>query len=106
MIRVLFTAAAAVLALTVAAHADTGPGRARAEASPLPGECQSAGRTIVYRPLPGGGYEARTINCPAVRTPYERLREVSGATNLERLKSITMQPPGTRDNSMGRSTPP
>jgi hypothetical protein len=58
-----------------AARADTGGGRTHA--SPQPGESTAPGRTIVYRPLPAGGYEAPT-----------------------------MQPPGTRDNSMGRSTPP
>ena len=117
MTRALFTAGAVALALAAgatltsgAAHADSRAGRV--QAGPLPGECKAPGPTTVYRPLSGGGYEALTINCPtaatggAGKTDYERLREVSGATNMERLKSLTLQPPGTRDNSMGRSTPP
>jgi hypothetical protein len=111
MRRALLTAGAVALGLAASvAQADTVGGRT--QASPLPGECRAPGRTTVYRPLPGGGYRAMTIDCPAGRTgatgktPEDRLLEVSGATNMERLKSLTLQPPGTRDNSMGRSTPP
>jgi hypothetical protein len=81
---------------------------------------------LVYRPIGGNGYEAGPASCrPArpvraaaapeaaaaerfgrERTEEDRLRMVSGATNMERLKSLTMLPPSMRDNSMGRSTPP
>lgn len=109
---ILLAVAAGVLASAGAALAAPAP-------ATTPPACRPG---LVYRPIGSNGYEAGPASCQAARatraeaappersdperTEYDRLRMVSGATNMERLKSLTMLPPGTRDNSMGRTTPP